>query len=86
MLFPQVLPSHTVYLDEVAMPHVASLMEKQEVDGSSAHESLADTVVEGSDNITHAEFDTLRHIPDTLPLSSFLVVIVEFAERFSYYG
>jgi len=72
--------------DEVAMAHVAPLKEKQEVDGSSSHESLPDTLVEGSDDVTHAEFDTLRHIPDTLPLSSFLVVIVEFAERFSYYG
>ena len=64
----------------------APIQEKLTVDGSSASESLADTLVEGSDDVTHGEFDTLRHIPDTLPLSSFLVVIIEFAERFSYYG
>ena len=80
------MATYSADIDEVAMAHVAPLKEKQEVDGSSAHESLADTVVEGSENVTHAEFNTLRHIPDTLPLSSFLVVIVEFAERFSYYG
>jgi len=72
--------------DEVAMAHAAPIEEKQEVDGSSVHGSLADTLVEGSEDVTHAEFDTLRHIPDSLPLSSFLVVTVEFAERFSYYG
>jgi len=72
--------------DEVAMAHAAPVREKQEVDGSSAHESLADTLIEGSEDVTHTEFDTLRHIPDSLPLSSFLVVTVEFAERFSYYG
>ena len=66
---------------------VTPVQEKLPVDGSSdAHESLADTLVEGSEDVTHSEFDSLRHIPDSLPLSSFLVVIVEFAERFSYYG
>jgi len=72
--------------DQVAMPHATPVAEKLDVDGSSAHESLPDTLVEGSEDVTHAEFDSLRHIPDSLPLSSFLVVTVEFAERFSYYG
>ena len=72
--------------DEVAMAHAAPLQEKLEIDGSSTHESSSGTLVEGSEGVTHGEFDTLRHIPDSLPLSSFLVVIIEFAERFSYYG
>ena len=72
--------------DEVAMVHAAQVEERKDVDGSSAPESLADTLVEGSESVTHAEFDTLRHIPDSLPISSFLVASVEFAERFSYYG
>ena len=70
--------------DEVAMAHASSFQDKLGVDGSSA--SLADTLVEGSEDVTHGEFDTLRHVPDSFPLSSFLVVIIEFAERFSYYG
>ena len=72
--------------DEVAVAHAAPIQETKEVDGFSAQDSLADTLVEGSENVTHSEFDTLRHIPDALPISSFLVVLVEFAERFSYYG
>jgi len=72
--------------DEVAMVHTTPVQGKLQVDGSSAHESLADALVEGSEDVTHAEFNNLRHIPDSLPLSSFLVVTVEFAERFSYHG
>ena len=68
------------------MAHAAPVQETKDVDGSSVHGSLSDTLVEGSEGVTHAEFDTLRHIPDSLPISSFLVVVVEFAERFSYYG
>ena len=72
--------------DQVAMAQATPIQEMKEVDGFSAQGSLADTLVEGSEDVTHAEFDTLRHIPDSLPISSFLVVVVEFAERFSYYG
>ena len=68
------------------MVHTTPVQGKLQVDGSSAHESLADALVEGSEDVTHAEFNNLRHIPDSLPLSSFLVVTVEFAERFSYHG
>lgn len=80
------MATHSADRDELAMAHVAPAQEKQEIDGSSANESLSDTLVEGSEGVTHSEFDALRHIPDSLPISSFLVVIVEFAERFSYYG
>lgn len=46
---------------------------KGEVDGSS--------IVEGSEGVTEYELATLRHVPDRLPYASWLVVIVEFAER-----
>jgi POT family proton-dependent oligopeptide transporter len=46
---------------------------KGEADGSS--------IVEGSEGVTEYELATLRHVPDRLPYSSWLVVIVEFAER-----
>ncbi|KAF6750978.1 peptide/h+ symporter protein [Ephemerocybe angulata] len=45
-----------------------------------------DSVIEGTDGVTHNELKTLRLVRDKLPLSSFLVVFVEFAERWSYYG
>ncbi|CAL1711653.1 unnamed protein product [Somion occarium] len=46
----------------------------------------SDKVIEGSEGVTEHELHTLRHVPDTLPYASFLVVIVEFAERWTYYG
>jgi len=38
-------------------------------------------IVPGSDGVTHDELATLPLVSDKLPLSAFLVVIVEFAER-----
>ena len=47
-------------------------------------------IVEGSEDVTEYELATLRHIPDRLPYTSWLIVVVEFAERyvvqFSYRG
>jgi POT family proton-dependent oligopeptide transporter len=45
-----------------------------------------DSIVVGTDGVTHHELRTLRHVPDKIPFTSFLVVFVEFAERWSYYG
>lgn len=42
--------------------------------------------VEGSEGVTHEELATLRHLPDSIPFAAFLVVVVEFAERWTYYG
>jgi len=42
--------------------------------------------VDGSEGVTHNEFNTLRHVADKFPLTAWLVVIVEFAERWSYYA
>ena len=39
-------------------------------------------IVPGSDGVTHDELATLPLVSDKLPLSAFLVVIVEFAERY----
>lgn len=35
---------------------------------------------------TDLEMKTLRHVSEKIPLSCWLVAIVELAERFSYYG
>ncbi|KAF8921380.1 POT family-domain-containing protein [Mucidula mucida] len=45
-----------------------------------------DSIVEGSEGVTQREFTTLRLVPDKINFSSWLVIIVEFAERWSYYG
>jgi len=80
------MATHPIDRDEIAVAQASPVHEKLQADGSSAHESLADALVEGSECVTHAEFSNLRHIPDSIPLTSFLIVIVEFAERFSHYG
>ena len=41
-----------------------------------------DRIIEGSEGVTEFEYRTLRHVADTLPYTSWLVVIVEFAERY----
>ncbi len=40
-----------------------------------------DSIVEGSEGVTQREFTTLRLVPDKINFSSWLVIIVEFAER-----
>ena len=53
----------------------------------SSHTSITDgSFVEGSEGVTHEELTTLRHLPDSIPFAAFLVIVVEFAERWSYYG
>ena len=52
-----------------------------------SHASVTDgSFVEGSEGVTHEELATLRHLPDSIPFAAFLVVVVEFAERWTYYG
>ena len=38
-------------------------------------------IVEGSEDITEHELATLRHVPDRLPYTAWLIVVVELAER-----
>ncbi|KAF8651146.1 hypothetical protein AX16_004848 [Volvariella volvacea WC 439] len=42
--------------------------------------------IEGSEGVTEHDLATLRHVADRLPITAWLVVIVEFAERWTYYG
>ena len=72
--------------DEAPTAQTDPIQEKFDVDGSSVQEPLASAFVEGSVDVTQKDFENLRHVPDSLPPSSFLVVTVEFAERFSYHG
>ncbi|EKM79735.1 hypothetical protein AGABI1DRAFT_113048 [Agaricus bisporus var. burnettii JB137-S8] len=45
-----------------------------------------DSIIEGSEGVTQKDLDTYRHVADRLPYSAWLVLIVEFAERWTYYG
>ncbi|TCD69597.1 hypothetical protein EIP91_007019 [Steccherinum ochraceum] len=62
---------------------VASVVDEK---AGSSSENSDDRLVEGSEDVTEYEYRTLRHVADTLPYTAWLVVIVEFAERWSYYG
>jgi proton-dependent oligopeptide transporter, POT family len=65
-----------------ALARVATLDEK-----ASFHSGPSeDDIVPGSEGVTHRELATLRHVRDSLPYSAWLVVTVEFAERWTYYG
>lgn len=51
---------------------------------SSIHEGKFhdEAFIEGSEGVTQHDLDTLRHVGDRLPYSAWLVVTVEFAERY----
>jgi len=44
--------------------------------------SPSDDFIANSEGVTHEELRTLRNVPDRLPFTAWLVIIVEFAERF----
>ncbi|GLB34350.1 putative POT family protein [Lyophyllum shimeji] len=61
---------------------VASIDEKHHFQG----EPDGSSIIAGSEGVTEHELATLRHVADRLPYTAWLVVIVEFAERWTYYG
>ena len=50
------------------------------------YEDEIDELPEGAMIPTDEERETLRKVPAPMPIGAFLVVIVEFAERFAFYG
>lgn len=42
----------------------------------------SDEFIVNSEGVTHEELRTLRNVPDRLPITAWLVVVVEFAERY----
>ncbi|KAJ7702660.1 peptide/h+ symporter protein [Mycena rosella] len=46
----------------------------------------SDSVLENSDGVTQHDLATLRHVRDRVPWQAFSVAVVEFAERWTYYG
>ena len=63
----------------IALARVSTLEEKKIVEDHA--ESDHEEYIPNSENVTQHELDTLRHVGDRLPLSAWLVVFVEFAER-----
>ncbi|KAF5369715.1 hypothetical protein D9615_010150 [Tricholomella constricta] len=60
----------------------SSIDEKHQFQG----EPDGSSIVAGSEGVTEHELATLRHVADRLPYTAWLVVVVEFAERWTYYG
>nr|AAZ32402.1 peptide transporter PTR2B [Hebeloma cylindrosporum] len=56
------------------------------LDDEKLGHSTDEVFIEGSEGVTQHDLDTLRHVADRLPVSAWLVAIVEFAERWTYYG
>ena len=48
--------------------------------------SLKDSITPDGDEPTEEEKVALVHIAETLPASAWLVAVIEFCERFTYYG
>jgi proton-dependent oligopeptide transporter, POT family len=68
----------------IALARVSTLEEKKVVEDHSGSDH--EEYIPNSENVTQHELDTLRHVGDRLPLATWLVVWVEFAERWTYYG
>ena len=70
--------------DEIGTTNAKStnIMEEHESGQSSASNIVS---LEGSEP-TEEEIATLRKVADHLPLSAFIVALVELCERFTYYG
>jgi len=72
----------TAYPDDKAV-HKDESFDDEKLD-SPIHDSHS--IIEGSEGVSHHDFATLRQVSDKLPPAAWLVVFVEFAERWSYYG
>ncbi|KAJ7624534.1 peptide/h+ symporter protein [Roridomyces roridus] len=55
--------------------------EKHAIDADSD-----DIVLQNSEGVTQHDLATLRHVRDKIPWPAFTVAVVEFAERWTYYG
>lgn len=53
------------------------------IDEKHADETIydGDSIVEGSEDVTYHELETLRHVADHINWGSWLIIIVEFSER-----
>ncbi|KAI9323526.1 POT family-domain-containing protein [Dichotomocladium elegans] len=57
-------------------------LEKEEIHTIASENIIDDEYPEP----TEEDLKTLREVPDKLPISAFLVILIEFCERFTYYG
>ena len=67
-----------------ALAKVATHSEKHSIDekNDKGLTPPSDDFIVNSEGVTHEELRTLRNVPDRLPFTAWLVIIVEFAERY----
>ncbi|KAH6905977.1 peptide transporter PTR2B [Coprinopsis sp. MPI-PUGE-AT-0042] len=63
--------------EKSSIDRAPSIDEKYSVDSNDPNR-----LMEGSEGVTHHEFETLRHVSDRFPIATWMIVIVEFAERY----
>ena len=66
------------------LARITTHSEKHSIDEKSNKvvTSPSDDFIVNSEGVTHEELRTLRNVPDRLPFTAWLVIIVEFAERY----
>ncbi|KAG0281308.1 peptide transporter ptr2, partial [Linnemannia gamsii] len=73
------------YTDSTAAADMAATKEEHHAPSASLEEMSEDLDYAGREP-TPEEAATLRRVADHIPASAWLVVVVEFCERFTYYG
>ncbi|KAF9008064.1 peptide transporter PTR2B [Cyathus striatus] len=74
----------TTYPEDKAVDKALSKVSSVEYEKD--HHLDDEVYITGSEGVTQHDLDTLRHVADRLPITAWLVVVVEFAERWTYYG
>lgn len=69
---------HTDKSVGLALAKTATIDEKQSIEAAQLNPQ---DYIPNSEDVTYHEFATLRHVVDHVPITAWLVVIVEFAER-----
>ncbi|KAF7363143.1 Peptide/h+ symporter protein [Mycena venus] len=64
-------------------PESISFSDEQKQTGDTGSN---DSILKNSDSVTQDDLSTLRHVRDKIPWQAFSVAVVEFAERWTYYG
>ncbi|KAF8627929.1 hypothetical protein AX17_006084 [Amanita inopinata Kibby_2008] len=76
-----------VTLEPAQRPVMATSEKELPVEhGSDEGPKDYDSIIHNSEGVTQRDLETYRHVSDRLPRTAWLVVIVEFAERWTYYG
>ncbi|KAI0076383.1 peptide transporter PTR2B [Panus rudis PR-1116 ss-1] len=76
----------TTYEHDKKDAHDPALTQVSSIDEKGDLEKHGDKIVPNSEGVTEHELATLRHTADHLPWTAWLVLLVEVAERWSYYG